>query len=77
MCVAEMETLSPPFFPQKPESARTREEPHQVSTAEAQTQGPRQVGGDAQREVESLLADNIKGLFLPEELAKGVDLLQD
>lgn len=34
------------------------------------------VGGESQREVESLLADNGKGLFLPEELAKGVEPLK-
>lgn len=35
-----------------------------------------EVGGEAQREVESLLADNGKCLFLPEELAKGVETLE-
>lgn len=74
-----MGTLCPPFlsFHRSQNLPVPGRKLIRVSTAEAQTQGPPQVGGDAQRDVESLLAVNIKGLFLPEDLAKGVDLLKD
>lgn len=57
VCVSETGTLSPPFLSFRRAQNRLHQGLHQVSNAEAQTQGPPQMGGDAHREAESLLAD--------------------